>query len=255
MPAKRTGPERFSDRVENYVRYRLDYPAGVMAALEREIGLAPGWVVADVGAGTGLSAQLFLESGNEVYGVEPNLPMRMAAERYLAGYEKYHSVGGSAEATTLPASSVDCVVAAQAFHWFDVAAAREEARRILRPGAWAVLLWNTRRTAGTPFLAAYERLLAEFGTDYQEVRHDRADAARLAAYFGGAYGRDAVANEQRLDLAGFRGRLASSSYLPAEGEPRFGELMAAAERAFAEHAAGGRVAVEYETEIFWGRVA
>src|SRR5262245_21384964 len=144
MPAKRTGPERFTDRVENYVRYRPDYPPGVIEVLEREIGLTPEWKIAEIGSGTGLSSQLFLENGNEVYGVEPNLPMRMAAEHYLAGYEGFHSVAGTAEATTLPAGTMHAVVAAQAFHWFDAAAARVETRRILRFNGWAVLLWNKR---------------------------------------------------------------------------------------------------------------
>jgi SAM-dependent methyltransferase len=255
MPAKRTGPERFSDRVENYVRYRPDYPPTVIDVLQREIGLTPTWVIADVGAGTGLSSQLFLENGNEVYGVEPNLPMRMAAQHYLAGYQGYHSVAGTAEATTLAAASVHCVVAAQAFHWFDVAAARVEAQRILRPNGWAVLLWNTRRSAGTPLLEAYELLLTDFGTDYQEVRHDNADATRLAAYFDGEYSRTAIPHQQQLDLDGFRGRLASSSYLPAQGDPRFDELMSAAEGVFAEHETDGRAVIEYDTEIYWGRMA
>ncbi len=254
MPAKRTGPERFSDRVENYVRYRPDYPPGAIETLQREIALAPQWVIADIGAGTGLSTQLFLENGNEVYGVEPNLPMRMAAERYLAGYQGYHSVAGTAEATTLPPASVNCVVAAQAFHWFDAATARIEARRILRPGGWAVLLWNKRRVAGTPFLEAYEQLLAEFGADYQDVRHDKIDPGRLTAYFGGDFGHAAIPHRQRLDAAGLCGRLASSSYMPAESDPRYRELIEAAERVFAAHQSGDRVVLEYDTEIYWGRM-
>jgi SAM-dependent methyltransferase len=254
MPAKRTGPERFSDRVENYVRYRPDYPPGVIETLEREIGFTPSWVIADVGAGTGLSSQLFLENGNEVYAVEPNLQMRMAAQRYLAGYQGCHSIAGTAEATTLAAASVHCIVAAQAFHWFDAAAARVEARRILRPGGWAVLLWNKRRVAGTPFLEAYERLLADYGVDYQDVRHDKIDPDRLTAYFGGDFGHAAIPNQQRLDAAGLCGRIASSSYMPAEGAPRYRELIEAAERVFADYQSGDRVVLEYDTEIFLGRL-
>src|SRR5690606_30196225 len=121
--------------------------------------------------------------GNIVYGVEPNAPMRSAAEELLAGYSNFHSIAGTAEATALPSRSVDAVVAAQAFHWFNAAKARNESLRILVPGGWAVLLWNARRLDATPFLRAYEQLLLDHGTDYASVRHDRVDEAKLAAYF------------------------------------------------------------------------
>jgi SAM-dependent methyltransferase len=121
--------ERFSDRVADYARFRAGYPPGVLEVLRRETGLAPHHVVADLGSGTGLSARLFLEDGNVVLGVEPNAAMRQAAERLLAGWPGFRSVAGTAEATTLDAGSVDLVVAAQAFHWFDPDATRAEVVR------------------------------------------------------------------------------------------------------------------------------
>ena len=143
---------RFSDRVADYVRTRPGYPTAVLDILGTETGLNPATVVADVGAGTGLSAELFLRNGNTVFGVEPNREMREAAESLLAGYANFHSVAGSAESTTLPDASVDLIVAGQAFHWFDVPRARAEFRRILRPDGVVVLMWNTRRLDTTPFL-------------------------------------------------------------------------------------------------------
>lgn len=124
---------RFSDRVENYVRYRPGYPRALLECLAREHGLDPAHAVADIGSGTGILSELLLRNGNAVFGVEPNAEMRAAAERLLRGQAKFHSVDGRAEATTLPTASVDWITAAQAFHWFDVSAARREFRRILRP--------------------------------------------------------------------------------------------------------------------------
>ena len=124
---------RFSDRVENYVRYRPTYPEDVLEVLRQETGLKSSDIIADIGSGTGISAERFLRSGNEVFGVEPNLEMRRAAESQLQRYAKFHSVVGTAEATTLPNHCVDYVVAAQAFHWFDQAKAKQEFVRILRP--------------------------------------------------------------------------------------------------------------------------
>jgi precorrin-6B methylase 2 len=90
MPTDPTA--RFSNRVDDYVRYRPSYPAGVLEILRAEAGLTPATIIADVGAGTGISAELFLRNGNTVYAVEPNDAMRLAAERLLHGYPNFHSV-------------------------------------------------------------------------------------------------------------------------------------------------------------------
>lgn len=246
---------RFSDRVENYVKYRPGYPQAVLGILREETGLTPASVVADVGSGTGISAELFLRAGNPVIGVEPNAAMRAAAEALLANYPAFRSVAGSAEETTLPDASVDHVVAGQAFHWFDVEGARREFARVLRPGGWVVLLWNSRKMDATPFLRDYEALLQEFGTDYREVRHDNVTHAALAGFFFGVFRKRTLANEQRLDFDGLRGRLLSSSYAPAEGHPRHAPMLAELERIFAAHQRDGRVILEYETEIYLGHVA
>src|SRR5215211_3769159 len=110
---------RFSHRVADYVRTRPGYPTAVLDLLRTETGLTPAAVVADIGSGTGLSAEMFLKNGNAVIGVEPNADMRAAAESLLAGYPNFCSVTGTAENTALPDASVDLVVAGQAFHWFD----------------------------------------------------------------------------------------------------------------------------------------
>jgi hypothetical protein len=167
------GPDptkRFSDRVANYIRYRPGYPQALLGFLRERCAWAPAAMIADLGSGTGISSEYFLRHGNTVYGVEPNDSMRDAAEDLLARFDRFHSVSGSAEATTLPDGSVDLVVAAQAFHWFDVDATRREVRRILRPDGHAAIIWNERRVDTTPFLRAYEALLLRHGTDYEKVR-------------------------------------------------------------------------------------
>src|SRR5271156_834226 len=117
---------RFSDRVENYVRYRPGYPPEALRALQAECGLTPQHALADIASGTGIWTRVLLENGNPVFGVEPNTEMRQAGERLLTGFPKFTSVAGTAEATTLADQSVDFVTAAQAAHWFDRARAREE---------------------------------------------------------------------------------------------------------------------------------
>jgi SAM-dependent methyltransferase len=252
--ARADSRRRFSDRVDNYVRYRPGYPPKVLDALRAGGVLRPASVVADVGSGTGISAELFLRDGHTVYGVEPNEEMRRAAEKLLLPrFPNFRSVDGSAEATTLPAASLDLVVAAQAFHWFDLTKARQEFRRILRPGGHVVLLWNTRKTGGSPFLEAYERLLIEYGTDYRRVRHDNASLERVEKFFAPApFKAVRFSNEQSFDLAGVEGRLLSSSYAPAPGHPRHEAMMRALWGIFDEFADAGRVRFLYDTEVYVG---
>src|ERR1044071_9277855 len=93
--------QRFSNRVDNYVRYRPDYPKEVLQLFRDEMGLTADSIVADIGSGTGISARLFLENGNRVFGVEPNAPMREAAEEYLRSLPNFQSIDGTSTATTL----------------------------------------------------------------------------------------------------------------------------------------------------------
>lgn len=253
--AERSGPDpkqRFSSRVDDYVRYRPRYPAALLPLLRDEMGLDDDWTVADVGSGTGFSAEPFLAAGHRVFAVEPNAEMRRAAETLQRDNPLFHSVEGSAEATGLEPASVDLVVAGQAFHWFDPVRARAEFGRILRPPGWVVLLWNTRRTEASAFLREYEALLEAFGTDYRAVRHDRIDASVLGPFFPAGYQRRTLPNEQRLDWPGLKGRLLSSSYTPGPLDPTRAPMLERLKEMFDRHQADGVVRLEYDTEVYFG---
>jgi len=244
--------QRFSGRVENYVRYRPSYPEEIIPLLQREASLTPQSVIADVGSGTGISAELFLRAGNAVHAVEPNREMRAAAERLLARFPNFHSVNGSAQATTLPDHSMDFIVAAQAFHWFNTPETRAEFTRILKPGGYVVLIWNERRLDATPFLSEYEQLLLTFGTDYAQIRHENIDTAALGAFFVGTYATHTFAYEQHFDFEGLKGRLLSTSYSPAAGQPRHDDMIAELRRIFDVYQVSGQVCFEYDTRVHVG---
>jgi SAM-dependent methyltransferase len=246
---------RFSSRVEDYVRYRPGYPREVIALLASECGLTPKSVVADVASGTGIFTQLLLENGNRVFGVEPNREMRAAGEQFLKAYGQFSSVAGSAEATTLPAQSVDMITAAQAAHWFDRAKARGEFVRILKPGGWLVLLWNERKTDRTAFLRDYERLLLAYGTDYQEVRHERTTAEIADFFVPSAFQSRTFATTQECDYPALEGRLLSSSYTPQPGDSRYEPMLRELRAIFEAHQTERCVALEYDTRVFYGQLA
>ncbi len=253
MPAS-NATSRFSDRVENYVRYRPGYPQEVMGVLKNECGLAPIHVVADVASGTGIWTHMLLENGNPVFGVEPNAEMRKAGERLLAGFPKFASVVGTAEGTTLLDTSVDFVTAAQAGHWFDRECARREFARILKPGGWLVLLWNERLTDSTAFLHDYEQLLLTFGTDYQDVRHERTTGAVNEFFDPEPFQERVFAMRQEFDYAGLEGRLLSSSYAPVPEHSNHAPMRRELRRIFEAHAQSGRVTFDYKTRVYFGRL-
>ncbi len=245
--------QRFSNRVENYIKYRPGYPPAVVHCLRELAGLRADSLVADIGCGTGKLAEVLLAAGHRVVGVEPNEPMREAGRALLAHHPAFEMVAGSAEATSLADHSVDLITAAQAFHWFDAGAARREFARILKPSGAVALIWNHRHMSGTPFLEAYEALARRHCPEYAAIVADHADEEAVAAFFAPAPVRQArFDNEQSLDFDGLSGRLLSSSYAPASG-PEHEAMMVDLKQLFQDHQHDGRVSMGYDTKVFCGR--
>jgi len=254
MPVK-DATQRFSSRVDNYVRYRPAYPNEVVDLLKKECGLTSNSVVADIASGTGIFTRTLLENGNRVFGVEPNDEMRRAGQRFLEGFPGFTSVTGSAEATTFPDHSVDIITAAQAAHWFDREKARREFIRILKPGGWTVFLWNERRTDSTPFLREYEHILLTYGTDYREVRHERA-TAEIADFFAPSRFRSCrFEMRQEVDYTALEGRLLSSSYTPTPDHAHYEPMLRELRRVFDAHQANGHVSLDYNTLVYYAQLA
>lgn len=245
--------ERFSDRVENYVKYRPSYPPQVLELFREEMNLHESSILADIGAGTGISSKIFLENGNTVFGVEPNRAMRDAAIAFLKDYPNFRIVDGTAEKTNLPDDSVDFIVAAQAFHWFDPAKTLQEFKRILRDKGFVALIWNERQLDTTAFLREYEKLLIEFGNDYESVRHDNLDEKIFHDFFQKEFRRKTYENIQIADLNGLKGRIYSSSYTPSETDERFAPMNREIERIFAKHAENGKIQILYSTNVFYAQ--
>ncbi|MGE5255518.1 MAG: class I SAM-dependent methyltransferase [Hyphomicrobiales bacterium] len=247
--------QRFSSRVENYIRYRPHYPAGVIEVLRAECQLTPAARVADIGSGTGNLAELFLRNGNPVFAVEPNREMREAGERLMAKQPNFHSVAGRAETTTLADRSVDFVVSGQAFHWFERRQAAAEFRRILESPGWVVLAWNKRDTAATPFMKGYDRLVRHYAADYAKVSHEQVNEAVLADFFGArGYTSKSFHNLQSFDYEGLQGRLLSSSYTPESGHPDYDAMLEELSKLYRAHQLNDRVSFQYQTTVYYGRL-
>ncbi len=245
---------RFTGLADVYARYRPTYPAAAVDFILERCGLRPRSVLVDVGCGTGISSRMFAARGLRVVGIEPNEEMRAQAsdEPVPRGSVPPEYRDGRAEATGLATASADAVLAAQAFHWFEPERTLPEFARILRPGGWIVLLWNTRDDRD-PFTAEYGRLVWSL-TDRpaaREIREDSPAALWHTRLFDAA---DPVffANEQRMDEDGLLGRAFSASYAPKEPARR--EAYAEALRTlYRTHASDGSVALRYRTEVHLAR--
>lgn len=246
---------RFSHTVENYIRYRPGYPPELLGFMINELGLTGQSVVADIGSGTGKLTEHFLKNGNLTYAVEPNRPMREAAERLFGHFPTLKSMDGTAEATHLPDRCADFVVAAQAFHWFDREAARREFLRILKPGGWALIVWNDRNDTRSAFMRAYDGFLRNFSTDLDQIDHRKIGSEKLEPFFGkNGYGYRELDYLQRFDLDGVRGRYLSCSYAFDEKHPLHEAAMKSLAAIFDEHAENGEVEMWYLTQVYFGQM-
>lgn len=241
--------KRFSSRVENYIKYRPSYPLEILNFLKEKSILLKNTVIADIGSGTGILTKIFLDNGNHVYGVEPNKDMREAAEHILSNYDNFLSILGSAEATGLEDNSIDLIIAGQAFHWFDVELAKKEFKRILKPTGHVVLIWNNRGKAGSDFNRSYENFMLKYGIDYKEVRKSEKNIDRFYIYQ-----KESFYNFQDLDFNSFKGRVLSASYIPLPDNPIFPKMIIELEELFHKYQRNGILRIEYDTEVYTGKL-
>lgn len=242
---------RFTDRVIFYEMGRPDYPRTVLDLLRRKSGLEHHHVIADIGCGTGISSQLFLENGNSVFGVDPNNAMLRSCESLKPRYDKFRPVIGKSDATNLPDESVDMIVAAQAFHWFDPIPTKLEFDRILKPGGSVSLIWNERKTKGSEFLEAYEDFVLRHNTDYLKVDHRQITDQKIEDFFGtNDYWKESLDHHQRLDINGFVARVRSTSYMPSEGQIGFDKMIEEIPPLFEMFEENGLITLEYSTNVY-----
>ncbi len=131
----------YATAADAYVRGRPEYPDDAVRFLVEQLAIKPGTSVLDLGAGTGKFTRALLPTGARLVAVEPVEAMRRTLASSLPNVE---ALAGTAEAIPLGPGSVDAVVVAQSFHWFDGARALDEIHRVLRPGGRLGLIWNAR---------------------------------------------------------------------------------------------------------------
>jgi SAM-dependent methyltransferase len=235
---------RFGNRASDYARFRPDYPQPVFDALFEGLTESASLIVADIGAGTGISSRQLAARGVSVLAVEPNAGMREAAEPHPG----VRWMEGSAEQTGLGDGSVDVVTCFQAFHWFEPDRALAEFHRILRPTGRIALVWN-RRDRADGFTAAYTNLVESFAEHpAAEERAGIEDPLRYSDIFR-EFEERRFRHSQSMTLEELLGRARSTSYLPKTGEA--GEsLMAGLEQLHRTWAVDGKVTLVYRALLY-----
>lgn len=246
--------ERFSNRVNDYVKYRPNYPAEIVTYLEDNFQLTTKKRIADIGAGTGISTALFLQAGYRVVAVEPNAAMRSRSIELLGKETGFTAVDGTAEQTTLQTGSIDAIIAGQAFHWFEAVAAKREFKRILQPGGIVVLIWN-ERLVKTAFEKAYDQLIIQHGKDYRKIDHRNTGLDKIEQFFEPATVTVKIFfNKQVFGFEGLEGRLLSSSYMPVKTDPGYQGMLHDLQYLFDRYNQNGQVTINYETRVYTGNL-
>jgi SAM-dependent methyltransferase len=245
---------RFSNRVDDYVKYRPGYPTEIIDFLQHNYNLTTDKLIADIGAGTGISTALFLNAGYRVVAVEPNLEMRNKAIELLGALPGFKAQDGTAEATGLDTGSIDAIIAGQAFHWFNAETSRVEFKRILKPDGIAVLIWNERKIASA-FEKDYDELIIKHATDYVKVDHRNIDPEHIGAFFHPQPFQSAIfQNKQVFDFEGLAGRLLSSSYMPTKDDSGYEPMITDLRELFDRYQQNDVIAINYDTKVYVGRL-
>jgi len=239
----------FDAAADVYERGRPDYPDEAVEALCRECGLGAGSRLLDLAAGTGKLTRQLVPLGIDIVAVEPLPGMRRAFAQRLPHVPV---VDGTAEAIPLPDASIDAIVVAQAFHWFDGNLALGEIHRVLREGGALGLIWNVRDES-VPWVAQLSALF--------EPYRSRTPSHRTGAWRDAFERSDLFAplrewsfpHAQRVTADGLVDRVLSISFvaaLPMEERDAVASRVRALAAGGPEKAAGGEFDLPYRTDVY-----
>jgi ubiquinone/menaquinone biosynthesis C-methylase UbiE len=247
--------ERFSGRVQAYAAHRPRFPQGILRFLRQQDALRKHAVVADIGAGTGMLAELFLDAGHRVLAVEPNDEMLTACRELAASCTVLEVVKGSAEATTLPDASVDLITVGRAMHWFDWPQAHREFARILRPAGWVLIATNGHREGGAPVSDLLASMFRRWRSDLAGRQRQPDFNERLQGFLDtSTWQRERLEDAIALNFESLLGYAESLSAMPRSGEAGYEEMVAEIREVFEHFQQGGVLLMPCSCELFLGRL-
>jgi MOSC domain-containing protein YiiM/SAM-dependent methyltransferase len=242
----------FAAAADAYERGRPEHSTESVELLSRELGFGAGSRVVDLGAGTGKLTRQLVAIGADVVAVEPVAEMRAKIGTLLPGVE---AIAGTAEDLPLSNHSVDAVLAAQAFHWFDGLRALSEIRRALLPDGGLGLIWQAR-DASVPWVARLDEIIDAADDGHPRFRTgDWRAPFELTALFEPLQ-EASLRSVQRATPDALVDRVASISYVAAMRPARRESVLADVRRLLAtDPATAGRPTIElpHLVHVYWSR--
>jgi SAM-dependent methyltransferase len=232
---------------DDYERGRPGYPAEAVELLVGELGIGRGSRVLDLGAGTGKLTRQLVPTGAQLVAVEPVAGMRGKLREIVPSVL---ALEGTAESIPLGEESVDAVVCAQAFHWFDAERALKEVRRVLAPGGGLALIWNVRDES-----VDWERRLTELMRRYESGAPRKRwgrwrDAFERTTLFTPLQERQ-FTHSQEGDVETMLARVASISFVSALADEDRAAFLDEVRALVEPH--DSPLVMHYRTEVYWCR--
>lgn len=244
---------KFTGRASAYAQARPSYATEFFEYLTNTMGISKDSVFADIGSGTGKFSKQILEIGCKVFCVEPNADMRKEAEHQLSGYKGFISVNGTDEGTTINAETIDYITVAQAFHWFNPIAFRQECLRILKKVGKVILIWNTKRKS--EMVIEHDKLCSRFCPEFKgfsgglDSMNDT-----INTFFNHKYELIRFNNDIYYNKEKFIQRALSASYALQQTDNNYVEFISSLESLFDKYSFNGTLVEPNDTVAYIGSV-
>lgn len=241
--------KRFSKRAEYYYKYRPTYPLVIADFIISELKLSSDSILADIGCGTGIFSSLFKNKVKIIYGIEPNTEMLKLAKKNLSTQKNFKPIKATYDNTTLKNSSINAIVCAQAFHWFNINKAKKEFIRITDNNHYCTLIWNIRNT-NNPFFAEYENILYSNIKNYSKRAHNK-NYDKISKSLFKTYKKEIFDNFLYYDFDSVCGLLKSSSYFPLKGNS-YNKILEEMQNLFNKYSINNIIKLHYKTIVYLG---
>ena len=247
--------DKFTNKVEDYIKYRPSYPQEFIEYLIKGVGLNRDTILADIGAGTGKLTKQLGDKVKKLFAVEPNLNMRTACQKYCSDLKNLTVTNGSAEDTALPNNSVDFITVAQAFHWFDRDKSKIEFKRILKEDGKVILVWNSK-VAESELVKETDMICRRICPDFKGFSGGNGTGSDVYSNFfkNASCEYKVFDNDQSLTLESYIGSGLSASYAPVTGDINYGVFIEALTELFNKYCKHGNLHIPVKTHSYVGEL-
>lgn len=242
-----------SEAIENYLKYHPGYPKKLLNYLYEDIGFSRESVIADICSGTGVLTRLLLEQGSRVVYVESDDQMREIAERLFSDeFQRFVSIKGTAENTTLFNDAVNFIVCTRSLRQFCRDKYRQEFYRIMKPSGTIIFLYN-RLNQEDDFIKECRRLTKTYQTYHETPYYRELSEDEIVDFFESApYNHISFSHRQSLDYDGARDRFLPEINFLEQWNNGYKEMFEEFNDIFNRYSQNKKIFINYTTEVYTG---